>query len=118
VIGQLVVPIPYFMGIVGKVTDIAGNPISDATVIVNKISVKTDKDGNYSVPLVVPGNYEIIVVKEEYLVFRDFVTIGPGQVVSKDIVLEQIKKEEVPKIPIIMFLPFALALLMIVKGKK
>jgi hypothetical protein len=105
---SLVIPIPGLMGVTGKVVDTEGNPISNAIVIVDKIGTRTGLDGSYMVPLITPGTYSFTVMKEGYVTVSGTVSVNPGQIVQKSVVLEKLPVPEVKIAPIV-----ALALLLL-----
>lgn len=45
--------------IMGVVTDLQGNALSNATIIVNGVEIHTDKEGMYSYAITKAGNYEL-----------------------------------------------------------
>ena len=81
--------------IAGNVTDPNGSVVPGATVIIKNVdtniatTVKTNEDGAYVAPLLIPGNYSVLVEGTGFKKsFRDKVTLSVGDRLSVDIKLE------------------------------
>ena len=78
----------------GNITNFKGNPVTQATITFTNISTKairtvtTDEDGNYSVPDLPIGKYQLTVTKDGYSEFSESdINIQQGQDVTTPIVL-------------------------------
>jgi Carboxypeptidase regulatory-like domain len=70
----------------GTVVDIGGDPVSDATVVLqgpagDRLAAVTKDDGSFAFPIVRPGiAYKITITGKGFAEWSESVTVGPGQI--------------------------------------
>lgn len=78
----------------GKVKDEDGRAISGADVTIGNVSVKTDKEGNFSADGLKAGTYTVSVSKAGYTQKTETVTVSDADMALNDIVLSSGAKVE------------------------
>ncbi|MCS7313012.1 MAG: TonB-dependent receptor, partial [Acidobacteria bacterium] len=79
--------------IFGKVVDPQGAPLPGATVTATsetgvKRSAVTDANGEFSIPFLTPGRYDVEVRLEGFAPFKAPVTLSPGQRITLNVTLQ------------------------------
>ncbi len=85
--------------VVGSVHDKGGAAIAGATVtitspnLLSQRTIRTNEKGEFRIPLLLPGDYTLVITKDQYTSSKGVFRLGAGQIMRQDAVLAPVQTE-------------------------